>query len=62
MLERLRAFLVAGGWNERLSLNFAYLSLRRGDRFVAELELERLLAVNPANEDALNLVRDLRAA
>ena len=60
VLDLLRNFLVAGGWNERLSLAFSYLSSRRGDAFLATLELERVLAVNPQNENALNLARELR--
>ena len=60
VLDLLRAFLVAGGWNERLSLAFAYLSSRRGDVFLAGLELERLLAINPAHEGALELARVMR--
>jgi tetratricopeptide (TPR) repeat protein len=60
VLDLLRGFLVAGGWSERLSLAFAYLSARRGDRFLAECELERLLAVNPQHEAAATLLRELR--
>lgn len=60
VLEMIRKFLIEGGWSEKLSLAFAWLSFRRGDRFLAHLELERLLAVNPANEHALTLALDLR--
>ena len=62
VLEHLRSYLVAGGWNEKFSLAFATLSLRRGEHFLATLELERLLAVNPSNEGALRLVSEARAA
>lgn len=58
-LELIRAFLVAGGWNERLSLAFAWLSWRRGETSRARLEVERLLAVNPASERALNLLIEM---
>jgi Flp pilus assembly protein TadD len=61
VLELIRTFLVEGGWNERLSLAFAWLSFRRGDRFVAELELERLLAVNPHDQKALALADEIKA-
>lgn len=60
VLELLRGFLVEGGWNERFSLAFAYLSWRRGDSELAQLEVERLLAVNPANTQALHLVEEMR--
>jgi tetratricopeptide (TPR) repeat protein len=60
VLELIRNFLVEGGWNERLSLAFAWLSFRRGERAAARLELERLLAVNPANEQALKLINEMR--
>lgn len=59
-LEFLRSFLVKGGWNEKFSLAFTWLSYRRGDRFVARLELERLLAVNPGNESAMALAQEMR--
>lgn len=59
-LELIRQFLIAGGWNEKLSLAFAWLSYRRGEKEQARLELERLLAVNPANQQALNLVEELK--
>lgn len=59
VLEFIRDFLVEGGWNEKFSLAFAWLSYRRGDHFKARLELERLLAVNPRNENALNLAREI---
>jgi len=59
-LELIRSFLVEGGWNEKLSLAFVWLSYRRGEMNCANLELERLLAVNPKNEQALNLVAELR--
>lgn len=61
VLEMLRGFLVAGGWQEKFSLAFAWLSFRFGERFVARLELERLLAVNPAHEQALRLAREMKA-
>lgn len=56
VLELLRQFLVEGGWNEKFSLAFAWLSWRRGDHRIARLELERLLAVNPGHQQALDLV------
>jgi tetratricopeptide (TPR) repeat protein len=59
VLEHLRAFLIDGGWNEKLSLAFAWLSLKRGDRRLAILELERLLAVNPGFDGALRLAREM---
>jgi tetratricopeptide (TPR) repeat protein len=59
-LELIRNFLVEGGWNEKLSLAFVWLSYRRGEKAAAKLELERLLAVNPFNEQALALAEDLR--
>ncbi len=59
-LELIRSFLVAGGWNEKMSLAFAWLSWRRGDSGRAKLELERLLAVNPMNVQALELSAQLR--
>jgi tetratricopeptide (TPR) repeat protein len=58
-LELIRGFLLRGGWSERLSLAFAWLSWRRGDTEAAALELERLLAVNPANEQAYEFHRQL---
>lgn len=60
VLEFLRAFLVQGGWNEKFSVAFAWLSWRRGDREVARLELERVLAVNPGSAQALNLIHEMR--
>lgn len=62
VLEMLRNFLVEGGWNEKFSLAFAWLSFRRGERFAAQLELERLLAVNPAYPSALSLAEEMRAS
>ncbi len=59
-LELIRGFLIEGGWNERLSLAFGILSFRHGERVQARLELERLLAVNPLNVQALNLVDEMR--
>jgi len=59
-LELIRKFLVSGGWNEKMSLAFAWLSWRRGDAHIARLELERLLAVNPANEAAAQLINEIR--
>ncbi|MBX3021091.1 MAG: tetratricopeptide repeat protein [Bdellovibrionales bacterium] len=61
VLELLRDFLVEGGWSEKFSLAFAWLSFRRGDRFIAKLELERLLAVNPGNASAAALMAEMRA-
>lgn len=60
VLELIRSFLVEGGWSERLSLAFAWLSFRRGERLAAKLELERLLAVNPGNEQAIKLIEEMR--
>lgn len=59
VLELLRQFLVEGGWSERFSLAFAWLSWRRGDSRIARLELERLLAVNPTHQQALDLVSQI---
>jgi hypothetical protein len=59
-LEMIRTFLIEGGWNERMSLAFAWLSFRRGEGDKARLELERLLAVNPANVQALSLLNEMR--
>lgn len=59
-LELLRNFLVEGGWNERFSLAFSWLSWKRGDSDLAQLELERLLAVNPGHVQALELAREMR--
>ena len=59
-LELIRIFLIEGGWNERLSLAFAWLSWRRGETQMARLELERLLAVSPTNTQALQLLHDFR--
>jgi tetratricopeptide (TPR) repeat protein len=61
VLEFIRDFLVEGGWNERFSLAFSWLSFRRGDHFIAKLELERLLAVNPANPHAVQLAAEMKA-
>jgi tetratricopeptide (TPR) repeat protein len=61
-LEMVRAYLVAGGWNEKFSLAFVWLSYRRGDHFIAKLELERLLAVNPGHEAARTLRAEMRGA
>lgn len=61
-LELIRNFLVEGGWSEKLSLAFCWLSWRRGDTLIANMELERLLAVNPANENALKLLMEIRAS
>lgn len=60
VLEHLREFLIKGGWSERFSMAFAVLSLRRGDKFLARLELERLLTVNPVHEGANQLSLELR--
>lgn len=59
-LELIRNFLIEGGWNEKLSLAFVWLSHRRGEDAAARLELERLLSVNPANEKAALLHQELR--
>jgi tetratricopeptide (TPR) repeat protein len=59
-LELIRAFLIEGGWNEKMSLAFAWLSWRRGDTQIALFELERLLAVNPENTTAMQLVHEIR--
>jgi tetratricopeptide (TPR) repeat protein len=59
-LDLIRSFLISGGWSEKMSLAFAWLSWRRGDAPVARLELERLLAVNPANTAALKLLTEIR--
>lgn len=59
-LDLIRNFLVEGGWNEKLSLAFAWLSYRRGETVHAKLELERILAVNPTNFQALSLADELR--
>lgn len=59
-LELIRAYLIAGGWSERLSLAFSWLSWRRGEGDKARLELERLLAVNPRNLQALSLLAEMR--
>lgn len=61
-LEMLRAFLIEGGWNEKFSLAFAWLCWRRGERNLARLEAERLLAVNPSNEKAMQLIFEMRSA
>lgn len=60
VLELIRQFLIEGGWNEKMSLAFAWLSWRRGEPQIARLELERLLAVNPDNTTAIQLVHDMR--
>lgn len=60
VLELIRNFLIEGGWSERLSMAFAWLSYRRGERDRARLELERLLAVNPENLQALQLLEEIR--
>ncbi len=59
-LELIRTFLIEGGWSERMSLAFAWLSFRRGEGDKARLELERLLAVNPGNVQALSLLDEMR--
>lgn len=60
VLELLRQFLLSGGWNEKFSLAFVGLSWRRGERELAQLELERLLAVNPGHEMALKMAAEMR--
>lgn len=60
VLEMIRIFLIEGGWDEKLSLAFAWLSFRRGEAQIARFELERLLAVNPGNQRALDLVQEIR--
>lgn len=62
VLEMIRGYLTLGGWSERLSLAFAWLSWRRGDRMVARLELERLTSVNPRNMRALEMIEEMRSA
>lgn len=59
-LDLIRAYLIEGGWSERLSLAFSWLSWRRGEGDKARLELERLLAVNPKNLQALSLLAEMR--
>ena len=54
-LELIRKYLIAGGWNEQLSLAFAQLAAEFGEIFLARLELERVLAVNPLSEGAERL-------
>jgi Flp pilus assembly protein TadD len=61
-LELIRKFLIEGGWNEKLSLAFVSLSYRRGETASAKLELERLLAVNPNNEEARELAGNFRSS
>ena len=61
VLELVRRFLIEGGWNEKFSLAFIWLSYRRGERLQAALELERLLAVNPSHEFGLSLAKEMRA-
>ncbi len=60
--ELLRSFLVEGGWNEKFSLAFSWLSYHRGESDLAQLEVERLLAVNPGHTQGLELAREMRAA
>lgn len=60
--EMLRGFLVHGGWNERFSLAFSWLCWKRGESELARLEVERLLAVNPVNGQALALLEQMRSA
>lgn len=60
VFEHLRTFLIDGGWNEKMSLAFVWFSFKCGHRRLADLELERLLAVNPANEAAIRLAHELR--
>jgi tetratricopeptide (TPR) repeat protein len=62
VLEMIRGFLVKGGWNEKLSLAFAWLSWRRGDRNTARLELERVVAVNPHNIRALEMITEMQVS
>ncbi|MGE0526174.1 MAG: tetratricopeptide repeat protein [Bdellovibrionales bacterium] len=62
VLELIRNYLVEGGWNEKLSLAFVWLSWKRGDLMVARLELERLLAVNPGHPQALAIAREMRSS
>lgn len=61
LLNLLRQFLIAGGWNIKLSLIFAWLSWSRGDRFSANIELERVLSTDPSCESAWNLHSKMRA-
>jgi len=60
VLDLIRQFLVEGGWSERMSLAFCWLSWRRGEGQIALFELERLLAVNPGNATALQLLGEIR--
>ncbi len=60
--ELLRSFLVEGGWNEKFSLAFSWLSYHRGESDLAQLEVERLLAVNPGHPQGLELAREMRAS
>ncbi len=60
-LELIRIFLIAGGWSERLSLAFVWLSFLLVETSRARLELERLLAVNPQNIQALNMLHEMRS-
>lgn len=61
VLELLRRFLLEGGWDEKFSLAFAWLSWRYNEFRAARLELERLLSVNPQNVKALQLEEQMRA-
>lgn len=60
VLDLIRRFLIEGGWNEKMSLAFCWLSWRRGELQIARFELERLLAVNPENAQALQLLEEIR--
>jgi tetratricopeptide (TPR) repeat protein len=62
LLKLLRQFLLAGGWNIKLSLIFAWLSWSRGDRFSANIELERVLTTDPSCESGWNLRNKMRAS
>ncbi len=56
-----RNYLCEGGWSESLSLVFAALCMRRGEVAIAKLEVERVLAVNPKHENALQMALQLRS-
>lgn len=60
LLEMLRDFLLADGWNVDLGLTFVWLSWVHGDRVAAELELDRILTMAPENEAAWQLREKLR--
>jgi tetratricopeptide (TPR) repeat protein len=61
VLELVRQFIVRGGWDEKLSLVFAWLCCKRGERNLAFLELERLLSMNPAYGPAQSLLAEMKS-